>query len=365
MRIRDQVKAFKPYSPGLSIAQIKQDCNLSRVIKLASNENPLGTSPMVIRALEESAPLAHRYLRPGSPDLAAALSSYHGLEKERFLIGNGSDEIIDLLIRAVPRPESDNIVLCEPSFSIYRLQATLCSVGQRFVPLNKDFSFPWDQLLESVDEHTALVFLTSPDNPSGHAPEAGDVLNFIQDLPRDCTVVLDEAYIDFADQPRNHSPLASMPDVPNLVVLRTFSKMFGLAGLRLGYGVMAPELADMLLRIKLPFSVNLLAEQAGLAALKDEQFVRETLRTVRQGREELFRGLAALDCTVTPSQANFLMFAPPRSAADVHQALLRRGVIVRPLESYGLPDHLRVSVGTQAENRLFLQTLKEVLEARA
>jgi histidinol-phosphate aminotransferase len=364
MRIRDQIKAFKPYSPGLSMAQIKQDYNLSRVIKLASNENPLGTSPMVIKALEESAPFAHRYPRPGSPDLAAALADVHGLEKERFVIGNGSDEIIDLLIRAVPRPESDNIVLCEPSFSIYRLQATLCSVTQRFVPLNQDFSVPWTRLLDTVDGQTALIFLTSPDNPTGQAPGSGEILNFIADLPRDCTVVLDEAYIHFADHPHHHSPLASLPDVPNLVILRTFSKMFGLAALRLGYGIMAPELADMLLRIKLPFSVNLLAEQAGLAALRDEQFVRETLRTVRQGRRELFRGLAGLDCTVTPSQANFLMFAPPRNAAEVHQALLQKGVIVRPLGSYGLSDHLRVSVGTQAENRLFLQALQEVLEAR-
>lgn len=361
MRIREQIRAFKAYAPGLSISQIKDQYNLSRVIKLASNENPLGTSPLVLKALEKYAPFAFRYPRAGSPDLSAALAGHHGLDKERFVVGNGSDEIIDLLIRAVPRPETDNIVLCEPSFSIYRLQATLCGVDQRFVPLNQDFSFSWSRLLDTIDELTALVFLTSPDNPSGYAPQAGEILDFIRQVPADCLVVLDEAYIDFSDQPDIHSPLDSLDDFPNLVILRTFSKMFGLAGLRLGYGIMAPDLASMLLRIKLPFSVNLLAEQAGMAALRDRDFADQTIQTIRQGRQEVFHGLRQLGCTVSPSQANFLMFAPPRDALSVHKALLQEGIIIRPLDSYGLSDHLRVSIGTESENTQFLHALGGIL----
>ena len=361
MRIREQIRACKAYAPGLSISQIKDKYNLSRVIKLASNENPLGTSPLVLKALEKYAPFAFRYPRAGSPELTAALAGYHGLDQERFVVGNGSDEIIDLLIRAVPRPETDNIILCQPSFSIYRLQATLCGVDQRFVPLNRDFSFAWSRLLDNIDELTALVFLTSPDNPSGFAPLASEIIDFVHQVPADCLVVLDEAYIDFSDQPDDHSPIGSLADLPNLVILRTFSKMFGLAGLRLGYGVMAPELATMLLRIKLPFSVNLLAEQAGIAALQDRDFADQTTQTIRQGRQKLFHGLRELRCSVSPSQANFLMFAPPRDALNVHEALLQKGIIIRPLDSYGLSDHLRVSIGTHSENTQFLHALGDIL----
>lgn len=361
MRIREEVTSFRPYTPGLSIAQIKEEYQLDRVVKLASNENPLGTSPLVVKALEQNAPLAFRYPRAGSPEIAAALAAYHGLDRNRFVVGNGSDELIDLLIRAVPHPETDNIVLCDPSFSIYRLQATLCSVNQRCVPLNDDFSFPWARLLEQVDARTALVFLTSPDNPSGHAPQVSELLEFIGQLPQECLLVLDEAYIDFADRPELHTPLQALPALPNLVLLRTFSKMFGLAGLRLGYGIMPPELASMLLRIKLPFSVNLLAEQAGIAALRDEDFAARTLQVIRQGRHDLLNGLNRLGCSVYPSQANFLMFAPPVQASTVHEGLLRKGIIIRPLDSYGLPDLLRVSIGTQAENSLFLKALGEIL----
>lgn len=362
--VRPDVRDFTPYAPGLSIDEIRQRYGLERVIKMASNENPLGVSPVVQERLRRRADLAFRYPQGGNPRLAQALARHHDVDADRVVTGNGSDEIIDLLIRVRAVPGVHNVVCFRPCFSIYPIQSRLCGVEVRQTPLREDFSFPFDDLLALVDEHTALVFVTTPDNPSGHCPEAAEVLALARALPPGCLLVVDEAYMDFADDETALSLLAGRTDIPNAVFLRTFSKSFGLAGLRLGYGILPPYLADYCRRTRLPFSVNILAEEAGLAALEDTIFHTETLRTVREGRHRLQCGLMALGCRSWPSQANFLMFEPPAEsggAAALFEALLRRGIIIRPLKSYGLPHLLRVSVGTAEENTVFLQTCKEIL----
>lgn len=359
--VRPEMEGFKPYSPGLSIDEIRKRYGLSRVIKMASNENPLGTSPVVQARLNGTSPLAFRYAQAGSPALSEALGAHLGVPSACVVAGNGSDEIIDLLLRVVARPGVDNVVAFKPCFSIYDVQSRLCGVEFRQAPLNEDFSFPFESLLSLTDDNTALVFVTNPDNPSGHACKAAELVELAAKLPSRALLVVDEAYIDFAEPLDEYSMLRHFGKVPNLVILRTFSKMYGLAGLRLGYGVMPEWLADLLLRVKLPFSVNILAEQAGLAALEDDIFVAETLRVVREGREALTRGLTALGCTVWPSQANFLMFDPPMDARALFEELLRRGVIIRPLASYGMPGKLRVSIGNEDENREFLEKTAEVL----
>jgi histidinol-phosphate aminotransferase len=275
--------------------------------------------------------------------------------------GNGSDEIIDLLLRVTARPGVDNVVAFDPCFSIYDVQARLCGVEFRQARLNDDFSFPLERLAVLIDKNTVLVFVTNPDNPSGYACPAADLADLARSLPSRTLLVVDEAYIEFADPQDRYSMLPYFTSIPNLIILRTFSKMYGLAGLRLGYGIMPEKLADLLLRVKLPFSVNILAEQAGFAALEDRAFVEETRRVVHAGREELSLGLTALGCTVYPSQGNFLMFAPPMDALTLFEELLRRGIIIRPLTSYGLPEMLRVSIGNAEENREFLEKTREVL----
>jgi histidinol-phosphate aminotransferase len=360
-RLRPEIQDFSPYTPGLSIEEIKQKYGLKRVIKLASNENPLGVSPLVQKALEKHAGGVFRYPRSGSPDLRQALAERLGVDMDRIVAGNGSDEIIDLLIRVTARPGQDHILIFDPSFSMYRLQARLCGVEVRTVPLDHDFHFPWVRMLHAVDEQTALVFLTTPDNPTGHAPLRSELKSVAAQLPPSVLLVVDEAYMDFAHPQEDYSLLPDLAELPNVIVLRTFSKLYGLAGLRLGYGVMPSWLADALIRVKPPFSVNCLAEIAGLAVLQDEHFVRATLDCVRSGREFLDARLRRLGCEVFPSQANFLLFRPGRDADEVFQALLQRGVIIRPLGSYGLKDALRVSIGTQEENELFIQELEDVL----
>jgi histidinol-phosphate aminotransferase len=359
--VRPEMEGFKAYTPGLSIDEIKEKYGLARVIKMASNENPLGVSPVVQETLRRAAPLAFRYAQAGTPALCRALSRHLDVPQDCLVVGNGSDEIIDLLLRVVARPGVDNVVAFDPCFSIYDVQSRLCGLEFRQTRLNQDFSFPFDRLLEQVDERTALVFVTNPDNPSGHACPAAELTALTGRLPERTLLVVDEAYIDFAQPLDSYSMLSEFGRLPNLVILRTFSKMYGLAGLRLGYGLMPAWLADLLLRVKLPFSVNILAEQAGLAALQDHIFVTETLRVVSEGRALLHRELTRLGCVVQPSQANFLMFTPPMDARTLFEQLLRQGVIIRPLTSYGLPDRLRVSIGSEDENREFLEKTAEVL----
>lgn len=360
-RVREEVREFTPYSPGLSMEEIKERYGLARVVKLASNENPLGASPLVRRVLGRKADLVFRYPRSGNPALVAALAAAHGVTPDRVVAGNGSDEIIDLLVRVLARPGLDNVVAFKPCFSIYVQQTRLCGVHLRQVPLGEDFTFDLPALAKAADADTALVFVTNPDNPSGHAVPADELVRLAKSLPSRALLVVDEAYVDFAEPEAEFSMMPRLGECDNVVVLRTFSKLYGLAGLRLGYGVMPEWLADYLLRVRLPFSVNLLAEAAGLAALEDKAFLEASRETVLRGRKTLAEALTGLGCRVYPSQANFLMFVPPKPAKEVFEGLLSRGIIARSLASYGLPDKLRVSIGNDEENRLFVTALAEVL----
>ena len=365
--VRPEVRAFKPYQAGLSIEEIRARYGLERVIKLSSNENPLGVSPLVREALARHASQAFRYPQSGNPRLVKAIAALHGVPPERIVTGNGSDEILDLLFRVCATPGVHNIAAFRPCFGIYVTQARLCGLELRQADLNPDFSFPWDKLLEQVDERTALVLVTNPDNPSGRATPAAELIRLAEALPPSCLLVVDEAYMDFADPESAFTMLPQLERFPNLALVRTFSKSRGLAGARLGYGLLPGELAELLWRVRLPFSVNVLAEEAGLAALEDTVFHAETLRTVAEGRRFLSAELADLGFRVYPSQTNFVMFeVPPHrpgisDAAALFEAMLRQGVILRPLGSYGLPRHLRVSVGTGEENRQAVEALRKIV----
>ena len=362
--VRQAVQAFAPYQAGRSIDEIREAYGLERVIKLASNENPLGVSPLVQRVVRERAAYAFRYPQSGNPRLVHALAAHYGVEPGRIAVGNGSDEIIDLLLRITAEPGVHNVVAFRPCFGIYTTQARLAGVELRQAELNPDFSFPWERLLSLVDAQTALVFVTNPDNPSGRTASAAEIADLARALPSRCLLVLDEAYMDFTTDEAAHSLLGQLDAFPRLAVLRTFSKSRGLAGLRVGFGILPPELAGYFWRVRLPFSLNVLAEDAALAALEDERFYQETLRVTREGRERLSRELAALGMRVWPSGANFLMTAAPGlGGAELAEALLRHGVIIRPLGSYGQPDKVRISIGTPEEHDILLEALGCVLRA--
>lgn len=361
--LRPEVLEFTPYSPGLSIDEIKERFKLPGVIKLASNENPLGASPLVQRVLARRSEVVFRYPQSGNPRLIQAIADFHGVDPACVVPGNGSDEVIDLLLRVKARPGTDNVVAFDPCFSIYRLQTRLCGVALRQAKLKPDFGFAFEDLLALCDANTALVFVTNPDNPSGHAVKAAELAYLAKALPPRALLVVDEAYVEFAEPEEDYALMGRLSGLPNVVLLRTFSKLYGLAGLRLGFGVMPDWLADLVMRVRLPFSVNLLAEAAGIAALEDRHFRQATLETVRKGRAWLATELSRLGCAVSPSQANFLLFTPPAAADALFQALLAKGIIIRPLASYGLPGSLRVSIGSEPENAAFIAALEGALQA--
>lgn len=362
--MRPEILTFEPYKPGLTIEEIKSRYGLKNVIKLASNENPLGTSPIVQKVLARHADRAFRYPQNHSPKLTAALAAQHDVPEQCIVAGNGSDELIDMLIRMRCVPGEDNVICYSNAFSMYRMTAKLCGVEYREVPREEDFSLPLAALAEAADENTRLVFVTSPDNPTGLAAGVEELSVLAGVLPEDCLLVVDEAYIDFVWPPESYTPLQAFEKFENLVVLRTFSKAYGLAGLRIGYGVMPPSIADSLRRARIPFTLNLLAEEAAVAALEDEDFYHATLATVMEGRDQLADGLKKLGCEVIPSQANFLMFLPPSPANRLFRELLRRGIIVRQLASFGFGKYIRVNVGTKAENKAFLTAMAEIIDGQ-
>ncbi len=362
--VREHIEALKAYVPGLSIDEIRERYNLTNIVKMASNENALGASPLVQERIKKNAAHVFRYPQGGNPKLVQAIAKRHGVSPKRVIVGNGSDEIIDLLMRVRCRPEIDNIVCFKPCFGMYTVQSQICGVELRQVPLREDFSFPFEELSTCIDAHTSLVFITTPDNPSGYCPDAQQVRNFAKTLPAGCLLVIDEAYMDFTHE-ETFSLLAQDKDnaPDNIAFLRTFSKSYGLAGIRLGYGILPTKLADYMWRSRMPFSVNILAEEAGLAALEDTVFYSQSIAMAKEGREQLSKGFLELGCFAYTSHANFIMFAPPKGkdALDIFEALLQKGFILRPLKSYGMPQLLRISVGTAQENAAFLHALAQVL----
>jgi len=354
-----QLRDLVPYEPGKPIEDVARELGLDpgAIIKLASNENPLGTSPRALEAMRRAAARAHIYPDGGCYYLREAIAARHGLARENVIVGNGSNEIIELLGHAFLRPEAD-VVVSAHAFVVYRLMATLFGARTIEVP-DPGFVADLPGLVAAVTPATREVFLANPNNPTGTAvaPEAIDRL--IDSVPDHVIVVLDEAYHEFLETP---------PDTvrhvregrPNVILLRTFSKIQGLASLRVGYGLAAPELVAVLGRTRQPFNVNGIAQAAALAALGDLEHQERTRRLVFEGRAWLEGEFDALGLRHVPSQANFVLVHVGDGDA-LFQALLRRGIIVRAMSSYALPEWVRVTVGTMDENRRFVAALRELL----
>ncbi|ACS78248.1 histidinol-phosphate transaminase [Maridesulfovibrio salexigens] len=361
IKVRSDMMDSKPYAPGLTIEEIKEKYGLDTVIKLASNENPLGASPMAQKAINRHAPSVFRYPHNGNPRLNAAIAKRTGVSEEQIISGNGSDEVLDLLVRIKANPGQDEVITYESCFSMYRLMSHLCAVNFRQIPREEGHKQPLKALTAAVSDKTALVFLTSPDNPTGLAVTVDEVREMAASIPEQTLLVIDEAYIEFARPADKYDMRPLLEEYPNIVLTRTFSKAYGLAGLRIGYGIMSKQLAEYIKSARAPFTVNLLAEEAAIAVLEDEAFFNTTMDVVLRGRELFTTEIRKMGCEVLDSQANFIMFKPTRDAMEVFEELLKRGIIVRPLKSFGLGEYIRVNMGTDHENKVFLETLKEVL----
>ncbi|HYA03604.1 MAG TPA: histidinol-phosphate transaminase [Syntrophobacteria bacterium] len=359
LRVPENIATLEPYPPGKPVEELEREYGITDSIKLASNENPLGPSPRALDAIRAHLQKLHRYPDGSGFYLRQRLSRRLGVPEASIVLGNGSNEIIDLAIRTFVQTGAE-VVMAEPTFLVYRLMVqAVGGMGVR-VPL-KAFVHDLDAMAAAVTGRTRLVFLNNPNNPTGTVISRRDFERFRDRLPKDVIIVLDEAYMEFADPARTFTGLEYQEGGdPPVVVLRTFSKAYGLAGLRIGYGVMPSPVAEFLNRVRQPFNVNALAQVAALAALEDEPFVRRTLDTVREGLDFLFKELALMGVPAFPTQTNFFLVDVGTDARKVYEALLWRGVIVRAMNAYGLNTHIRVTVGRPEENQRLIKALTEV-----
>jgi histidinol-phosphate aminotransferase len=359
IRVPTYIATLKPYPPGKPLEELEREYGIADSIKLASNENPLGTSPLALEAIRSNLNNLRRYPDGSGYYLKRRLSKRLGVEEPSIVLGNGSNEIIDLVIRTFVQPREE-VLMSEPTFLVYPLMTQ--AVGARAVKVpQKYFAHDLEAMAKAATPNTRVVFLDNPNNPSGTVISRKEFEAFRNSLPGDVIIVLDEAYMEFADPEQTITGLEYLNDSPPVVSLRTFSKAYGLAGLRVGYGVMPPEVADYLNRARQPFNVNSLAQVAALAALDDEEFLQETQKVVREGLAFLYGELEKLQLRTHPTQANFFLIEVGRDGRKVYEAMLRRGVIVRAMNSYGLDNYIRISVGRPEENQRFVETLKEVM----
>lgn len=356
--IRPAVQSMKPYVPGKPVEEVQRELGITDLVKLNQNENPLGPSPAAVTAAMAAMPLVHTYPEGSARVLRERLARLWELPADHFLVGNGSDEVFRLLAEVYLEP-GDKVVVPAPSFSGYPLVAELMGAEVIRVPLVANTMDLPAMADAAVEAGAKMIFLCRPNNPTGAVFAEEALRAILPRIPADCLVIVDEAYREFDGSAFDSRAL--LLAYPNVVVARTFSKIYGMAGFRLGYGVMRPELIAPIYTARDPFSVNNLAVAAGLAALDDTHHLERTLALTREGKAYLYGVFERLGLPYVPTEANFILFDVKRSAAEVFDQLLRKGVMVRPCASFGLPTHLRVTIGTPAENQRFVQALEAVL----
>src|SRR5690554_2492539 len=363
--LRPEVHRIKPYQPGRSLEEVRRELGLEQVVKLASNENPLGPSPRALEALSRPGFLEglHRYPDASFRALREALAQRHGLAPDQVVVGNGSDELLKLLGEAYLRP-GDEVVLGSPSFSEYSYVARLMGAQEVLVPLEGG-QVTAEAVLDAITPRTRLLFLCTPNNPTGTALDPEEFRQLVDEVPSHVVVALDEAYREYVRPERRIDSLLPIRQGKPWISLRTFSKIYGLAGLRVGYGLASAPVAAAIMRVKEPFNVNQAAQVAALAALEDEEHLRRSQELVWHERRRLEKALAARGLRCEPSEANFLLIWLGQPDGPVTEGLLHQGVIVRGGSQLGAPGAIRVTVGLPRENTLFLEALDRVLHREA
>lgn len=359
IKARECVSQIPTYVPGKPIEEVQREYGLTKVIKLASNENPLGPSPMAMDAMRENIGGVNLYPDGRAFTLTQKLSEKYNLVPENFIIGNGSDEIIKMLAETFLE-FGDDIVYCIPTFGEYAFAAKLMGAVPREVPV-RDLRYDLPAMLKAITPRTKLVFVCNPNNPTGTTVSHGELESFIRQLPEGILVVLDEAYQEYVTQPDFPDSLGFVKQGLPVIILRTFSKIYGLAGLRVGYGIGSPAVINQLQRVREPFNVNRLAQFAAAAALSDTGHLERSRQVNSEGKDFLTRELTRLGLEVTPSEANFLFVRVNLDSRTVFQALLREGVIIRTGDIFGYPEWIRVTIGTAEENTTLIQALERIM----
>ena len=357
------VQALRPYQPGKPIDELAREFNLNPhdIIKLASNENPLGPSPKALAAISEEFADLTRYPDGNGFDLKSTLSEKLGVSVSQITLGNGSSDILEFIVKCFVG-EGDEVVVSQHAFAIYGLVTQMAGGKTIQVPA-KNWGHDLEAMAAAITDKTKIVFVTNPNNPTGTWNTKQQLETFLAVVPSQVIVLLDEAYFEYVDKADYPSGIDYLQAHANLVVTRTFSKAYGLASLRVGYGVCSEELADLMNRVRPPFNVNSMALAAAVACLKDETYVRQSKELNDQGMRQLEAGFEQLNLNRIPSVGNFICFEVAGRANEIFQGLLAKGIIVRPVANYEMPDHLRVSIGTEAENQRFLLELKNLLVA--
>jgi len=359
--IRSCLELIKPYQPGKPVDEVERELGLKGVIKMASNENPAGPSSKAVEVMKRHAEKMHVYPDGNCYYLKRATAEKLGVKPEQLVFGNGSDELLSFLTLAYINP-GDEAVMVTPSFSEYVFAMRLMGGEIKKVPLEEDtFEYNLDNVLEQVNEKTKLIFLCSPNNPSGTVIKKGELDRFLEKLPEKVLVVMDQAYLEFATDPDHPDGVEYVKKGMPVVALRTFSKIYGLAGLRIGYGVAPEEVAADINRVREPFNVNAMAQAAALEALNDEEHLKKSRQLVNESRKHLTEGFAGLGVKPVPDQANFCFVDIKVDSREAFQALLKQGVIVRTGDIFGFPTYLRITYGTIEQNNKLIEALKNVL----
>ncbi|MBV9852642.1 MAG: histidinol-phosphate transaminase [Armatimonadetes bacterium] len=357
--VAEHILRLRPYLPGKPIEEVQRELGLTDIIKLASNENPLGPSPQAVAAITRAAASVTLYPEGSAPLLRQAVSRHVQMPPETLVFGNGSDEVLHLLALSFLRP-GDEVVQGDPSFAMYEIYTIQCGATPVKVPL-RDYTHDLEAMADAIGPKTRMVVIANPNNPTGTLVTRPEIERFLGRVPPDVLVVFDEAYDEYVSHPDKADLRPLVRDGRNVVILHTFSKAYGLAGLRVGYGMARTEIAEILNRVRSPFNVNLLAQAAAIAALDDQAHVARSVALNAEGRDYFCREFERLGLGYVPSQANFMLVDVGRDSRAVFDALLRRGVIVRAGAGLGLPRHIRVTVGTPDQNARFIAALEDVL----
>lgn len=359
--VREQVWKLVPYQPGKPIEEVKRELGLEDIIKLASNENVLGPSPKAVEAIRRAAEEVWLYPDGSCFELRRALSSHLDVPPEMLVFGNGSDEIIHYLGVTFLR-EGETVIQAHPSFVRYEAAAVLNNAECIKVPLS-DLTHDLRAMREQIDDRTKMVFIANPNNPTGTINTRDDVEAFLDDLPDHVITVFDEAYFEYVDSAEYPDTVSYARQGRLVIVLRTFSKVYALAGLRIGYGIAPPEIVRALEQVREPFNVSLVAQRAAIASLADADQVARARAMNAAGKEYLYAEFDALGLTYAPTQANFVFVDTGWDSRKVFESLLHQGVIVRTGDIFGLPTYIRVTIGTEEQNRRFVEALKKTLQA--
>lgn len=360
IKIRKNLETLVPYPPGKPIEDVEREFNLTRVIKLASNENPLGPSPKALESIKKHLNEINLYPDGNAYYLKNDIAEKLGVPLENIILGNGSDEIIALTGQTF-LDKDDEIIISERAFVRYQMAAQIQDAKWVSVPMIQ-FRHNFKGFISAISEKTKIIFFSNPTNPFGTMVTAKEVEYLLAYVPKHILIVMDEAYTEYIDDPQYPKSLNYLKEYDNLLVLRTFSKAYGLAGLRIGYGIGHPEIINGIDRVRPPFNVNRLAQEAARAALNDTEHIEKSKKLNREGLQYLYRELDMLGVTYIPSYANFIMIDTGFNCMQVFDKLQRVGVIVRPMKGYGLPNNIRVTVGTMEENQIFVEAFAKVLK---